>query len=666
MNMPVEKLNLGSQVITLEKLALKNFKGIKSFSFNAMSQDINIFGDNATGKTTVYDAFLWLLFGKDSQNKKDFNIKTLDHRGEALHGLEHTVEATLVINGSSLTLKRTYFEKWVKKRGGAEQQFSGHDTKYWVNEVPLKAGEYQKQIGSLIDEDLFKLITNPLYFNTQLAWQNRRRLLQEMGGNISDEAVIASDPRLSRLTQILKGKSIDDYKKILSERIKKLNDEIAQIPIRVDELTATLVDEQVDYSATEDRLLQLKEYLAHIEDELLSASAISNEYRNKQIKLTQLYQQQNQKRTELSKAANAEHDKLLDVSMQLQRQINSLMADIEGSLGIIKTAEDMIADNDNRADELRKKWQEINSETFTAPDPHALTCPTCGQDLPAAQRESLIATAKENFEADKKLRCTNITAKGKALMDTNEKHREKVDSIRKDIDGKKIQLGAAEDKLVAVNNKLEAPRETLTIESHPEYQAIQNEIDALVAELQKPSEDVTAELLSKKREVTTEIEQLNAILNNKDIQEKTLARIEELKQEQKRLAQQINEYEGHRFMIETFIKQKVNLLEDSINSRFQAVRFKMFDVQINGGIDDCCEALVNTNGSWVPYADANSGGKINAGLDVINALTRHYGVSAPVFVDNRESVTKLIPSESQVISLIVSEPDKVLRTEAVR
>lgn len=663
MNMPAEKLHLGGQVIHLEKLTLKNFKGLKSFSLTPRGSNVDVYGDNATGKTSVYDAFLWLLFGKDSNNKKDFNIKTLDSDGEPLHGLEHTVEATLTINGSPLTLKRTYYEKWVKKRGEAEQKFSGHDTKFWVNEVPMKAGEYQKQISSLIDEDLFKLITNPLYFNTQLTWQNRRQLLQEMCGNISDEAVIASDPRLAKLSSILGNKGIDDYKKVLAERIKRLNEEIAQIPIRIDELSATLADGQVDYTATEEKVMQLKDYLSHLEDELLSASSITNEYRNKQIKLTQLYQQQNQKRADLAKAANADYDRLLNESRQLQRQINDLMVEINGAMGLIKAAEETIANNDLKADELRQKWQEINAEVFAAPDAHALTCPTCGQDLPADQRETMIATARQNFDTDKKLRCGNITKNGTALMEANDKYRAEVVQLRQDVEAKKHLLSAYEDKLAAIDMQLQAPRETVDIESHPEYKAIQAEIDTLVAELQTPGEDVTSELLAKKRAAGSELEQLNAILASKGVNEKTLARIEDLRREHKELAKQVNEYEGHRFLIETFIKQKVALLEDSINSRFRTIRFKMFDTQINGGIAECCEALVNTNGAWVPYADANNGGKINAGLDIINSLTRHYGVSAPIFVDNRESVTKLIPSESQVISLIVSEPDKTLRVE---
>ncbi|MFA7078750.1 MAG: hypothetical protein WC147_10150, partial [Syntrophomonas sp.] len=547
-----------------------------------------------------------------------------------------------------------------------QQVFSGHDTKHWVNEVPKKAGEYQKEINSLIDEEIFKLITNPLYFNTQLKWQERRTILQELAGDVSDAAVIASDPGLARLAGILNGKSIDDYKKIVAERIKCLKDEIEKIPVRIDELNSTLAGEPVDYSELEEQLAQTKEYLSHLENELLSVSAISNEYRNKQAKLTQLYQKQNQKRIELSKAANAEHDKLLNESVALQRQINTIMADIEGSLGIITTAEGMISENNLRAADLRKKWQEVNAEAFPTPDASALTCPTCGQGLPGDQRESMITTACKDFEADKNLRCNNITAKGKALVETNAKHQAKADSLRKDIEAKRSQLATLEEKLAGVNEQLELPRKAIDVETHPEYQAIQGEIDALLAELQKPAEDVASELLAKKREAATEIDRLNATLNNKGVREKTMARIDELMQEERNLAKQISEYEGHKFMIEAFIKQKVNLLEDSINSRFRTVRFKMFDVQINGGIAECCEALVNTNGAWVPYSDANNGGKINAGLDIINALTKHYGVSAPVFIDNRESVTKLIPIDSQIISLIVSEPDKTLRVEVLQ
>ena len=665
MSMAAEKLSQEQTIITLQSLTLKNFKGLDKFYFAPNGKDMNLFGDNGTGKTTVYDAFLWLFFDKDSSNRKTFNVKTLDGNGEALHGLDHTVEAVVLKNGKPITLRKTMAEKWTKKKGEATKLFTGHETNYWIDEVPVKAGEYQNAIKQILDEGTFKLITNPLYFNTQLSWQDRRKLIMEISGDVSDAAVIASSDKLSNLTAVLNGKSTDDYKKILNERIKKLNEEIAKIPIRIDELNSTLAGEEVDYTEIEQSIAWSKDCLAHLEEELVSASAISNEYRAKQNNLTILYQKQNQKRTELSKAANAEYDKLMADANQLQRQINTLTADIEGSEGIILAAEEMIAANNTKANDLRKQWQDVNAEVFVSPDDSAIACPTCGQGLPCDQKESIILKAKTKFDANKKAILESISCSGKTLVTASAKHQVKINDHAKLIADKKVHLDMVKDGFEATKTKLDAPRETVSVENHPEYIAIQAEIDALLADLQKPTEDVTTELLTKKRAITADIERFNSLLNNKDVLAKTMARIKELMSQERELADQIAELEGHKFLIEEFVKAKVNLLEDSINSRFQSVRFKLFDLQINGGISECCEALVNTNGAWVPYADGNNGGKINAGLDIINTLIKFYGIAAPVFVDNKESVTKLFPIQTQVIGLIVSEPDKILRVEGM-
>jgi AAA15 family ATPase/GTPase len=183
--------------IRLLSLSLKNFKGIRQFTLQANGQDVKVYGDNATGKTTLFDAFVWLLFDKDSQNKKDFAIKTLDKDGQVLHGLEHEVEGVFLIDGKQLSLRKVFSEKWTKKRGSAEKQFSGHTTEYYIDGVPLKKKEYDQLISDLIDEDVFKLLTNPSYFNEQLHWQDRRKILLQVCGDITDEEVIASNAELA-------------------------------------------------------------------------------------------------------------------------------------------------------------------------------------------------------------------------------------------------------------------------------------------------------------------------------------------------------------------------------------------------------------------------------------------------------------------------------------
>ncbi len=658
MSMAAPKLEYKPILISLESLHLQNFKGEKDLTLTPQGRPLNIFGDNATGKTTVYDAFLWLLFDKDSTNRKTFNIKTLDKSGEAIHGLEHTVEAVLSVDGRPLALKKTLTEKWTKKRGEAAKQFTGHETNYWIDDVPVKAGEYQQRISQLLDENLFRLITNPAFFNTQLSWQERRKLLLEIAGDVTDEAVIASSDKLAKLTNILAGKSTDDYKKMLHERIKKLNDEIAKIPIRIDELNSTLAGEEVDYSEIEAELGQYKNQLNELERQLVSASSITEEFRNKQKDLNQLYVDLGQKRSELEQATNAGYNALIGEANRIKRELADLRNDVQTLESREKSAREMYDSNEKMMADLRAEWAQVNARSYKGIDPDTLNCPTCGQSLPADQREEKIAAAKNHFESTKQSQLKDINTQGSNYKNNNAKIKGQLVIWEQDIANKKGAAQDLEPKLEEINAKLNEPRDNASMEALPEYQAIQIKIDTLQAELQKPAEDATLDLILKKQEVSREIERLNKILNNKDVREKTIARIDEHMEQERELAQQIAELEGHKFMLEEFIKAKVNLLEGNINSRFKTITFKLFDTQINEGIKECCEALIK----GVPYADANNAAKINAGLDVINTLTRHYGVSAPVFVDNAEAVNELLPVSSQVIRLIVSK-DKNLRVE---
>ena len=220
--------------IRINRLLLQNFKGIKHLEINADGANLKIYGDNATGKTTVFDAFTWVLFGKDSLGRSDFGIKTQDENGNVIHNLEHTVECELAIDNSILTLKKIYAEKWTKKRGSAEADFSGHETKYFINEVPSTKKEYEQKIAMYIDESLFKTITNPLYFNEHLKWQDRRAILLSLcNENISDEDILARSPEFSPLLDELKGRTVSEYSKIIKSRQSAINDELKAIPQRI-------------------------------------------------------------------------------------------------------------------------------------------------------------------------------------------------------------------------------------------------------------------------------------------------------------------------------------------------------------------------------------------------------------------------------------------------
>src|SRR5690625_708032 len=240
--------------LKLQKLVLTNFKGIKHFELNATGEDVQVFGDNATGKTTIPDGFNWLLFDKDSNNKKDFAIKTLID-GKEVHNLNHEVEATLLVDGKPLTLKKSFYENWTKKRGSATKEFTGHKTDHFIDGVPVKKKEYTEKVASIVDEDIFKLLTSPSYFNEQLLWEKRRTLLLEVAGDVTDEEVVQANGSLAKLTDVLGNRTIEDHRKVIAAKRREIKQELDKIPERVDELNRLLpVVDGIDKAIIEHQL----------------------------------------------------------------------------------------------------------------------------------------------------------------------------------------------------------------------------------------------------------------------------------------------------------------------------------------------------------------------------------------------------------------------------
>lgn len=355
--------------IKLKSLMCNNFKGIKHITINADGKNISVFGDNGTGKTSLFDAFLWLLFDKDSSNRKDFGIKTLDEKGEVIHGLEHEVFAVLLVDDKELSLRKIYKEKWTKRRGEAERILTGHETNYWVDDVPVKKSEYQNRISELINEDVFKLLTNIFYFNQYLKWQERRELLLQIAGDVSDEVVFASSDKLKELKAVIGDKSINDYKKIINERITKLNNEIKMIPVRIDEIKRGMPDlnGDIDYDRLETLRESIKNQIENIDRELTNANKSIQAYRQKQSELFNLKQQLFDLKRKLEYEASREFIEAENKKLRLQEQIIIYNRNLEAEQRYVDSSKSVLAKLEKEITDLRKQWEEVNAEKFEGP-----------------------------------------------------------------------------------------------------------------------------------------------------------------------------------------------------------------------------------------------------------------------------------------------------------
>lgn len=641
--------------IRLIKLKLSNFKGIREFVLDTQGKDVRVYGDNGTGKTTISDAWHWLLFGKDSQDQANFEIKTLDQNNEPIHNLEYGVEGVLEADGKSLQLKRIYREVWEKKKGAAKETFSKHTTDYYINGVPVKAGEYNKRISEIIDESIFKMLTNPAYFNEVLHWEKRRDILIEIAGDITDEEVISSDKKLNKLSEILEERSIKEHRKAVKAKQKQINEELEKIPVRIDEVYKSLPAIDIDQAAVEKNLSELRKQKQEKEKELLRVES-GGEVADKEKRLAELETELLKARSQLSSQNEERVQELLSEINGLRNKIGETDSKKQGTENFIKTNNSMLETLEKRRQELRTKWFEVNEQQTDVKD----TCPTCGQCLPPEQVEE--AVKKANLEKAKKLE--DITREGKVvageiegLKQKNAETEQAIEKLKAEREALQEQYQKLDAELTALNQTNEAYKED------KQYKSILAEIDALKTEIQQIKANKTDSIEAVKKEIR-DLE--NKIL----IEEQRLAmfsrleegqkRISELEEEEKKLAKIYENLEEELYLCEEFERVQAEMLESRINSKFKVVNFKLFKKLVNGGLEPCCETLV----LGVPYTtNLNTGARINAGIDIINTLSKHYNFEAPIFIDGRESVTQLLPTDSQIISLIVSEQDKALRVE---
>ena len=639
----------------LTKLELLNFKGLKAFTIN-FNGDVIIRGDNATGKTTVFDSVCWLLFGKDSLDRADFEIKTLDG-GEPIHKVNHEVTGTFTLDeGGTVELKRVYREKYSSPRGG-EVTMTGHTTDYFVDGVPKKEKEYKEMVSSLVDESIFKLITNPLYFNETYSWQNRRKLLLEMCGDISDEDVIAEYSELKALTDILSGHSVDDHRKVVAAKKSAINKELDMIPVRIDEALRgkptidtprDVLIQEISLATTTLETLEADKAL------LVNGHAVVDtraELRDVQRRLMARESELQMEYKKQSALKSNEYDMVVS-------ELNNLSSKVESTKHRLDTSNRDIQRIESVIDELMHQRQQVNEDAFVMDIDEA--CPTCGQKLPAEQ----IQAAREKAETKFNLR------KSKQLEELNQS----IELKRQDIENIKKRDAGLEpvETLEALIKAKELVKQTITdeigqltapvLDDDSIYADLKAEEFMLQMKLDESNIDHSEEIADIDKRIATTKEHrfnLETELNKYEETKRIDTRVAELESQQAELAAEKSKLDEASYLMDEFVKAKVNMLEDVINSRFKLARFKMFNVMLNGNVEECCE----TTYKGVPYRSMNNAARINVGLDIINALTSYFKVNAPVFIDNAEAVTEFVPVNSQTIKLIVdeSEPQLVVK-----
>lgn len=645
-------------------IKLTNFQGIPSMEITLDGHSATIYGDNGTGKTTIFNAITWLLFDKPSTGAKNWSPKTRGADGEK-HNLEHGVTATFVLqDGTRVTFGKVLREVYKKKRGAVTAEYSGNTIDYYMDGVPVKEKEYTAAVaGYCGGDEMMKLLTMPDYFPEAMEWKKRRELLLEICGDVTDDDVIESTADLDDLPRYLlkpgtaaQHYTVEEYSKIAKARKTDINRQLDTLPDRIDEAKRAIPTDLPDKITLEARL---------------HAAAQATEECRQQIAAIK------SGGGDATRAAHAAaRAELAEAKANYTKRNAEAMAGVQDALAAIdreirdaeRRAEDMRADagvTRRRAERMTAMRESILAEYREAAavkfDAGRETCPTCGRRLPEDQIEAMRA----DFNQQRAERLASINERGK-----REANKDMIADLEAQAKAYDENAAEADREAAAAREKRAEVAKGLVeypaFETTGEYKAIAARIEELqhaaeTADHGKAAEIAAAdaklqECLAKEHDIRGQIIQVENAAKQRD-------RVAELEAQEKQLAAEYENVEHGVYLCELFIKTKVGLLTERINSKFRSVSFQLFTEQVNGGLAECCEVLVPCDGAMVPYATANHAARVNAGLEIVATIAEHFGREMPVVVDNAESVTKLIDTDGQVIRLVVSEADKTLRVE---
>lgn len=672
--------------VKLVSMTLRNFKGIKDLTVE-FGKVTDICGANATGKSTINDAFTWLLFGKDAQGNSDtkFGIKTVGPDGKPYEKLEHEVTAVLDVNGERIELRRALVEDWVKPRGSAEVTLKGNHTEYFCDGVEIKAGAYKEKVDSIVEEQLFKLITNPFYF-AGLDWSKQREILLRIAGGVTYEEIAANRADFTAILTQLSGKDVAAFKQEIAYRKKKIQEGLDKIPVEINAISS-VTPEAPDYEALENEKARLTSEYETVETTITDiAKATRQHYESVQGKRKDINDLRTKQQNVLFGAKQAAQKAIFEKNAKgnaarnnydsTKRELNSYTTTSEGELNNIRRS---IASNNTaienlkvKVDAKRDEWYKRNEDTYTASS-EGLTCPIyktlCSDASVLKLNTEAIAKAKRAFEEAKEKDLERISKEGYELNGQIEALEKRAVELTKELEDRTTEIEAKKaeynNALGVLAKEIEAnpvidvsTASDIKAEDLPEWKALEDQINQITETIKELPAADNSELTAKKTSLTKDLDEVKRKLSLRSIIENNQKKIAELSDREKELAQQKADLEKQEFTIDELNKARMDEVERRVNQKFQLVRFRMFEPQLNGGEKPDCVLISKSTGA--KFLDTNNADKINIGLDIINTLCLFHEISAPIFVDNAEGVNQLFPVGSQLVKLIVTT-DKELQ-----
>lgn len=647
--------------IKLKKLEIENFKGINAISLDFASDVTNILGANHTGKTTTADAIMWVLFGKNSDGQAVFGIDPRDYNNNVINHLENIVTLTIAADNRELVLKKVRKEIWSKPKGQIGEVLTGHATECFINGNKYTIKDYQAEVNALCNEALFRAITNPAYFPSLKA-EEQRALLIKMVGDVPLSEIAKQKNEFKQLVDKLDGQDLKEYRSHLSYQIKGIKTEIESIPNKITEnqqILQSLSAEVTDFAAIRKRLNEIDEDIKKYDDQLQDASAkLSQDYEKKaaQRQLVNSLKDQQQEIINKIEGENrtkrAEHENALNVIRQKLKN-TEFSCDMEADALYMKKQE--LQQIELRADDFRKKWEEVESKAFVWNKDQEI-CPNCGQRLPSENIEELKEKAHDQWTVRHMAEQDRMDVEAKALKDAKLRIEAELNELQTKIE----MLTTEVSSLQGQENELKTYKvEQVDFHDNDDWKHLSQQIEQQEAKLNDICNDeessTTQMIKDKKQELIRQRDGLNLSLSRERLIADREERIKQLTMQMKQLNQQLTDLERKDYTAANLELASIQNLEERVTKLFMLIKFKMFDTLLNGSTKPTCVLTMH----GVPYNDLSNSEKINAGIDLIRAMNTYNNMYAPIIIDNAESCNEILPTSCQQIRLVVSRDEQL-------
>lgn len=676
-----------------------------NFKINFDGTNTNVYGDNDAGKTSIYDAFLWTMFHKDSKDRSKFNWKPLDEKNKTIEGLQTSVTVILTVDGKDIGFSKIKQSKKVMKRK-LECSVYEDTTKYLIDGLETTTKQiYDSKVSEVVNAETFKSLSSITYFMNELMAKQRRESLFRYFGTKTDVEIIRETKKLNDLLPIVADSTVNEARAKTLQQSKRIDETLKNIPIKIEGIQSVMPEVlELNRNELSTERQNLSEELTDQQDQLVNIKrgGSAGEYRSQlRLKQTELQNARLKYGTEQkSKTRELEEQESL-----LYSNLNNLRHKVLMKENEVKSLEIRIGDEKNYLEQLKVEHEKLISEyddvddlAFRSPDfvPVAfdgtkLACSYCGTEYKEERKEEMRSHHEaeekrrlekftlektrmlEKFEADKATKLEAIREQGQENNKETEHTEESIANLENklkeiSLEDEKKAVAEAEQELATITKKIEDLKSNLEpFESTEKYKSIIESINFYKDSIENSEETMSKQIAEQQKKINAINESIQSIdhklatFAELDRQQQT---IEQLNEQERELSQQKGEILETLALFDEFFITKRDLLQAHINSHFSLVNWKLFEFSKEGNlIEDYCEPMIN----GVPYSDLNNGSQMQAGLDIANTLMQQEGYLLPIFIDNAEGMTghkkNAVKVDTQMISLYVNEADKNLRVE---